>query len=682
MRETVIVSAVGRRGVSPRSLRFRSSPWSTLKRRDAASTEGVRASLGLLAGWVLWAGLGQCLAAEGLAKESTGPRTFYVDSETGQDAADGRSAEHAWRSLEQVNSAALKPGDTVRFKCGGLWRGSLVPASGDERAPVTYTSFGQGPKPRFFGSVPRNRPEDWVKIKENLWATLPVEYRQGPTVLNLKAGAWSRHQEAGAQIDLTRMTDSEGMYLRIACRQSGSASNHVQLWGPELKVKKGDYLLLAFRARSSKPFRFPGFSVLGGRSPWKRIARSGPAERSCGPDWDSYQVASAPVSVSETGRLHIGLGGLLAAGTVFDFQPLALHTATPNVTDPLTVDVGNLIFDEGKVCGWKKWSVDALSKPYDYYYDRPSQRVYLCLEQAPTSRHRSIELALARHVVNQSGAHHVVYDGLAVMYGAAHGFGGGATHHLVIRNCDLGYIGGAHQFTRPDGKPVRFGNAIEFWGAAHDHLVEGCHVWEVYDAALTNQGRGPDSKQINITYRNNIIRNSEYSFEYWNNPETAVTENIRFVHNTCINAGGGWAHAQRPDRNGSHLMFYSNTAATSGIEVKYNIFCGATEWGSRYTGGWRVLPEMDYNLWYSTTGVTAYWFRQKIAGFDEYRRTTGLDAHSQFAEPKFVGAPEGDYRLAPTSPGRRLRPDGGAVGAEGGEGGGRKGEGGEIRSRD
>ena len=293
-----------------------------------------------------------------------------------------------------------------------------------------------------------------------------------------------------------------------------------------------------------------------------------------------------------------------------------------------------------------------------------SQRVYLYCEAAPPSRHRSIELALARHVVNQGGKHHVVYDGLAVMYGAAHGFGGGDTHHLVIRNCDLGYIGGAHQFTTPDGKPVRFGNAIEFWGAAHDNLVEGCRIWEVYDAALTNQGRGPDSKQINITYRNNLIRNAEYSFEYWNHPETAVTHNIRFVNNTCVNAGGGWAHAQRPDRNGSHLMFYTNTAATSGIEVKYNIFYDATDWGSRYSSGWRVLPEMDFNLWFTQTGVMAYWFQQKIAGFDEYRQTTGLDGHSRFANPEFIDAARSDYRLGPSSPARKLRPDGGPVGAE------------------
>ena len=169
---------------------------------------------------------------------------------------------------------------------------------------------------------------------------------------------------------------------------------------------------------------------------------------------------------------------------------------------------------------------------------------------------------MARHVVNQGGKHHVIYDGLAIKYGAAHGFGGGNTHHLVIRNCDLAYIGGAHQFTRPDGKPVRYGNGIEFRGAAHENLVEGCRLWQIYDAVLTNQGSGPESKEINITYRNNLIRNAEYSFEYWNNPETAVTQNIHFINNTCIDAGVVWSHEQRPDRNGSHLMFYRNTAAT------------------------------------------------------------------------------------------------------------------------
>jgi len=73
---------------------------------------------------------------------------------------------------------------------------------------------------------------------------------------------------------------------------------------------------------------------------------------------------------------------------------------------------------------------------------------------------------------------------------------------------------------------------------------------------------------------------------------------------------------------------------------------------------------MDHNLWSSNEGVMANWFGKKIADFEEYRKTTGLDAHSLFVDPKFVDAANGDYRLAPDSPARRIRPDGGPIGAE------------------
>lgn len=621
----------------------------------------------VLAGILSVVGIGHGHCAQAQAQAETAPvppRTFYIDSSAGEDGNDGLAPDRAWQSLERVNTAELKPGDTVRFRCGGRWRGSLVPSSGDEGAPVTYTSYGEGPKPLILGSLPRSRPEDWVKVQDRLWATVPMEYELGRQVADLRSGTWSRHQEAGAQVAISHVADPAGPIVQLVCTNAGERSNHVQLWGPSAPVEKGEYLVLTFRARCTKPFQFPGVEIISGGAPWTGFARSAPVDRPLGADWETRQLVLNASQTSQAGRLHVSLGGLLPADAVFDFQPQSLHVATPNVSDPLTVDVGNIIFDGGAVCGWKKWSVDDLAKPYDYYYDRPTQRVFLYSDEAPTSRHRDIELAMARHVVYQSGMHDVVYDGLAVMYGAAHGFGGANTRNIVIRNCDLGYIGGAHQLTRPDGKPVRFGNAIEFWNAAHNNLVEGCRIWEVYDAALTNQGRGPDSKQVNITYRNNVIWNCEYSFEYWNHPETAVTENIRFINNTCVNAGTVWSHAQRPDQNGSHLMFYSNTAATSGIEVKYNIFYNATEWGSRYSAGWKVLPEMDYNLWFSGTGVMAYWFREKIGPFEEYQKATGRDAHSRFADPEFVNAAGGDYRPGPNSPARTLRPDGGPVGAE------------------
>ena len=56
-----------------------------------------------------------------------------------------------------------------------------------------------------------------------------------------------------------------------------------------------------------------------------------------------------------------------------------------------------------------------------------------------------------------------------------HGIGRANMHHIVVRGCDFGFIGGGDQ--RRHG--VRFGNGIEFWAAAHDNLVERCRLWEI-----------------------------------------------------------------------------------------------------------------------------------------------------------------------------------------------------------
>ena len=110
-------------------------------------------------------------------------------------------------------------------------------------------------------------------------------------------------------------------------------------------------------------------------------------------------------------------------------------------------------------------------------------------------------------------------------------------------------------------------------------------------------------------------------------------------------------------------MFYTNTAATSGFEVKFNVFYQVSDWGSRYTGGWKSLPEINHNLWFSEQGVMAYWFREKIGAFEDYQKTTGLDTQSVFADPRLVDSVNGDFRLAPDSPARKLRTNGSPVGA-------------------
>ena len=80
-------------------------------------------------------------------------------------------------------------------------------------------------------------------------------------------------------------------------------------------------------------------------------------------------------------------------------------------------------------------------------------------------------MRLARHIIDQSTAQlRRSTTDLALKYGAAHGIGGRNTHHITSRNCDFGYIGGGDQIG--GDRTVRFGNGVEFWGDAHDNLVE------------------------------------------------------------------------------------------------------------------------------------------------------------------------------------------------------------------
>ena len=60
----------------------------------------------------------------------------------------------------------------------------------------------------------------------------------------------------------------------------------------------------------------------------------------------------------------------------------------------------------------------------------------------------------------------------------------------------------------------------------------------------------------------------------------------------------------------------------------------------------------------------ANWFGKLLDRFDKYQETTGLDAQSVFADPRFIDPDHGNYDLAPDSPARTLRSGGGAVGSE------------------
>ena len=61
------------------------------------------------------------------ATGASAAQTYYVDSASGDDAwlgtlPDPQSGNGPWRSIAKVNVSPFLPGDSVLFKCGGIWR--------------------------------------------------------------------------------------------------------------------------------------------------------------------------------------------------------------------------------------------------------------------------------------------------------------------------------------------------------------------------------------------------------------------------------------------------------------------------------------------------------------------------------------------------------------------------------
>ena len=626
------------------------------------------------------------VALGALAVAAVGPvraTEYFVDSETGDDARDGRSAATAWKSLEKVNAADLVAGDTVRFRRGGLWRGSLVPKSGEEGRPVTYTTYGKGQKPILQQSVDRSKPGDWVEVRKGLWATQPMMLAVREQVWSPGAeDRWSPSFQGGYTGSMQPVSENGETFRRVTLRKRGPkiAPNFLQVWGPEMKLP-GKALFARMKVRASQPVFLRTVHLLQNGAPFAKAFEGEFSQTRIGAEWTEVTAVLTGVGTCDvTPHVHFNLGDALPEGATFDFRLTGLWRAELDMSRAIPADVGIFICNHGEKWGVKRWSNPewevaansswqshiTMTNDLDYLYSAQEQRVYVVSDRNPGERFDSIELAMTRHIVQQGGKHDVVYDGLWVRYGAAHGFGGGSTRNLTIRNCDISWIGGGLQFWRRNEKtgrivyPVRYGNGIEFWGTCHNNLVERNRLWECYDAATTNQGSRDD--EIDITWRDNVIWNSEYSFEYWN---AKLTRNITFEHNTCVDAGFGWAHTQRHNPNGAHLMYYHNRAATTNFVVRANIFCRATEWTCRSGLDWRYGLVHDGNVvWNDGKVPVLRWLEGKnlvLADWEGYRKL-GFDPNGIWAEPQFVDPARRDYRLKPSCK-LPLAADGTVVGA-------------------
>lgn len=103
--------------------------------------------------------------------------TYYISTSDGNDVncngtsispySSGASQSCPLKTIDKVNTLAIKPGDSILFKSGDTFYGALnVSASGLQGQPITYSSYGSGNKPIITGFT---QVTGWVEMGGNIW---------------------------------------------------------------------------------------------------------------------------------------------------------------------------------------------------------------------------------------------------------------------------------------------------------------------------------------------------------------------------------------------------------------------------------------------------------------------------------------------------------------------------------
>ena len=266
-------------------------------------------------------------------------------------------------------------------------------------------------------------------------------------------------------------------------------------------------------------------------------------------------------------------------------------------------DVGTLVFNHGEAHAIKcvirtesdgstynnttgepfKTYADLTTDLHFYHDYAGSGKIYLYSVENPGERFDSIEFNIKNNVVAIKG-NNVTIDNLCIKYGGAHGVGAGTVTGLTVQNCEFGWIGGSIQaegiFGRNYG--TRYGNAVEIYGGCTDFTVTDNYIYQVYDAAITQQvGLNSEvdniKNQKNVTYARNVMEYCNYSIEYFlsgcvaENPSRM--ENFLIEDNYMWYAGLGFCE-QRPDHDqGAHIKGWSgaNRNRATNYVIKNNL---------------------------------------------------------------------------------------------------------------
>jgi hypothetical protein len=223
---------------------------------------------------------------------------------------------------------------------------------------------------------------------------------------------------------------------------------------------------------------------------------------------------------------------------------------------------------QDSIFGNKFASQTSLAKKWDFC--STGGRLYLYSQTNPTHGQK-IMIACNYNIIHLSD--NMEISNVSLSGSGGHGIKGQNTKNVIISNVVIKEIGGSYLY---QGRTLRYGNGIEFGESAENCLVRNCEISNVYDAALTMQGQGQGKYFRNIKFRDNYVFNNEQSLEFWIKGYHSGFINCEVFHNKCTNAGYGWSHDFRDDKDAAaHILVYHWDVDSSSLIIRNNEFIRA-----------------------------------------------------------------------------------------------------------
>lgn len=239
------------------------------------------------------------------------------------------------------------------------------------------------------------------------------------------------------------------------------------------------------------------------------------------------------------------------------------------IIDPY--NIGFLADDKDNIYASRKKTKDEVVNEYEYYCE--NNYLFIKCSENPSDKLGKIKFVSNINLVYLSS--NTVLENLNIQYTGAHGIAKKTenVNNVHIKDCIIQNIGGSVQIADTF---TRYGNGIEFWNQAENVIIERNIVRNVYDAAITLQGKSGSFNNIEI--KNNILISNCYSLELWASKTSEGMNNVNIYNNITVNQGISWAQEVRPNPyNSAEYVFYTyGDQAQIGINIYANYFYNST----------------------------------------------------------------------------------------------------------